>query len=305
MRRRVAAVAGLTALVVSVALAMPAAQAPAVPPPGGGAAPAAPPAPPPPPVAPSPGEEPATIVKVHHEPHHRQVFQHGPMRILDLQLPPGRHVLVPHARLAGLLPDADLVADADAESRDGVRCAPCRPGTRRGRSGRTAPQVRPAAAAAAGPGAPGAPPRQPADRAAAAHLPEVAVRRSACRARRPTSSNRSRTGCRTSATASSARWSSSTRPHGDDTVTPAGRWFYRHARVHQPLVPGLPHRARAGRADRRPPASRAGRHPAGDGRQGRRCGRDRPGNSTSPASGRSSTPAIRMPSSTRDPIASS
>jgi hypothetical protein len=29
------------------------------------------------------------IVPVHHEPHHRQVFQHGPMRILDLQLPPG------------------------------------------------------------------------------------------------------------------------------------------------------------------------------------------------------------------------
>jgi quercetin dioxygenase-like cupin family protein len=29
------------------------------------------------------------IVAVHHEPHHRQVFQYGPMRILDLQLPPG------------------------------------------------------------------------------------------------------------------------------------------------------------------------------------------------------------------------
>ena len=29
------------------------------------------------------------IVPVHHEPHHRQVFQYGPMRILDLQLPPG------------------------------------------------------------------------------------------------------------------------------------------------------------------------------------------------------------------------
>jgi quercetin dioxygenase-like cupin family protein len=29
------------------------------------------------------------IVPVHHEPHHRQVFQNGPMRILDLQLPPG------------------------------------------------------------------------------------------------------------------------------------------------------------------------------------------------------------------------
>ena len=29
------------------------------------------------------------IVPVFHEPHHRQVFQHGPMRILDLQLPPG------------------------------------------------------------------------------------------------------------------------------------------------------------------------------------------------------------------------
>src|SRR5262245_8533514 len=26
---------------------------------------------------------------VHQEPHHRQVFQRGPMRILDLQIPPG------------------------------------------------------------------------------------------------------------------------------------------------------------------------------------------------------------------------
>ena len=33
------------------------------------------------------GQEP--IMAVHHEPHHRQVFQYGPMRILDLQLPPG------------------------------------------------------------------------------------------------------------------------------------------------------------------------------------------------------------------------
>lgn len=29
------------------------------------------------------------VVPVHHEPHHRQVFQHGSMRILDLQIPPG------------------------------------------------------------------------------------------------------------------------------------------------------------------------------------------------------------------------
>lgn len=29
------------------------------------------------------------VVPVHHEPHHRQVFQYGPMRILDLQIPPG------------------------------------------------------------------------------------------------------------------------------------------------------------------------------------------------------------------------
>ncbi len=33
------------------------------------------------------GEEP--IVPVYHEPHHRQVFQYGPTRILDLQIPPG------------------------------------------------------------------------------------------------------------------------------------------------------------------------------------------------------------------------
>src|SRR5262249_28611786 len=29
------------------------------------------------------------IVPVYHEPHHRQVFQYGPTRILDLQIPPG------------------------------------------------------------------------------------------------------------------------------------------------------------------------------------------------------------------------
>src|SRR5687767_8693 len=29
------------------------------------------------------------IMAVHQEPHHRQVFQRGPMRILDLQVPPG------------------------------------------------------------------------------------------------------------------------------------------------------------------------------------------------------------------------
>jgi quercetin dioxygenase-like cupin family protein len=29
------------------------------------------------------------IVPVYHEPHHRQVFQNGPTRILDLQIPPG------------------------------------------------------------------------------------------------------------------------------------------------------------------------------------------------------------------------
>jgi quercetin dioxygenase-like cupin family protein len=29
------------------------------------------------------------VMPVHHEPHHRQVFQRGPMRILDLQVPPG------------------------------------------------------------------------------------------------------------------------------------------------------------------------------------------------------------------------
>ena len=39
--------------------------------------------------APKPSEATGPIVPVHHEPHHRQVFQYGPMRILDLQLPPG------------------------------------------------------------------------------------------------------------------------------------------------------------------------------------------------------------------------
>jgi hypothetical protein len=29
------------------------------------------------------------IMPVHQEPHHRQVFQRGPLRILDLQIPPG------------------------------------------------------------------------------------------------------------------------------------------------------------------------------------------------------------------------
>lgn len=36
---------------------------------------------------PTRGEEP--VVPVYHEPHHRQVFQYGPTRILDLQIPPG------------------------------------------------------------------------------------------------------------------------------------------------------------------------------------------------------------------------
>lgn len=47
--------------------------------------------PPPAPTAaaatPADGEKPI-VVPVHHEPHHRQVFQYGPMRILDLQIPP-------------------------------------------------------------------------------------------------------------------------------------------------------------------------------------------------------------------------
>jgi quercetin dioxygenase-like cupin family protein len=38
--------------------------------------------------APSPAWEPP-VVPVYHEPHHRQVFQKGPVRILDLQIPPG------------------------------------------------------------------------------------------------------------------------------------------------------------------------------------------------------------------------
>jgi mannose-6-phosphate isomerase-like protein (cupin superfamily) len=29
------------------------------------------------------------LMPVHQEPHHRQVFQHGPLRIIDLQIPPG------------------------------------------------------------------------------------------------------------------------------------------------------------------------------------------------------------------------
>ena len=33
--------------------------------------------------------EPAEAVPVHREPHHRQLFQHGAVRILDMQLPPG------------------------------------------------------------------------------------------------------------------------------------------------------------------------------------------------------------------------
>lgn len=34
-------------------------------------------------------ERESPIVPVYHEPHHRQVFQYGPVRILDLQIPPG------------------------------------------------------------------------------------------------------------------------------------------------------------------------------------------------------------------------
>lgn len=35
------------------------------------------------------GQGQTPIMPVHQEPHHRQVFQHGPMRIIDLQIPPG------------------------------------------------------------------------------------------------------------------------------------------------------------------------------------------------------------------------
>jgi quercetin dioxygenase-like cupin family protein len=35
------------------------------------------------------GAQAPTVVPVHEEPHHRQVFQHGAVRVLDMQLPPG------------------------------------------------------------------------------------------------------------------------------------------------------------------------------------------------------------------------
>ena len=35
------------------------------------------------------GQGQTPVMPVHQEPHHRQVFQHGPMRIIDLQIPPG------------------------------------------------------------------------------------------------------------------------------------------------------------------------------------------------------------------------
>jgi hypothetical protein len=35
------------------------------------------------------GQGQAPVMPVHQEPHHRQVFQYGPMRIIDLQIPPG------------------------------------------------------------------------------------------------------------------------------------------------------------------------------------------------------------------------
>jgi mannose-6-phosphate isomerase-like protein (cupin superfamily) len=35
------------------------------------------------------GQGQTPLMPVHQEPHHRQVFQHGPLRIIDLQIPPG------------------------------------------------------------------------------------------------------------------------------------------------------------------------------------------------------------------------
>src|SRR5215208_1812904 len=35
------------------------------------------------------GQGQTPVMPVHQEPHHRQVFQYGPMRIIDLQIPPG------------------------------------------------------------------------------------------------------------------------------------------------------------------------------------------------------------------------
>ena len=41
-------------------------------------------------VVPMLAEEP--VVPVYHEPHHRQVFQYGSTRILDVQVPPGERI---------------------------------------------------------------------------------------------------------------------------------------------------------------------------------------------------------------------
>src|SRR5688572_19669092 len=35
------------------------------------------------------GQGQTPVMPVHQEPHHRQLFQYGPMRIIDLQIPPG------------------------------------------------------------------------------------------------------------------------------------------------------------------------------------------------------------------------
>src|SRR5678816_1159756 len=35
------------------------------------------------------GQGQTPVMPVHQEPHHRQVFQYGPLRIIDLQIPPG------------------------------------------------------------------------------------------------------------------------------------------------------------------------------------------------------------------------
>ena len=35
------------------------------------------------------GQGQTPVMPVHQEPHHRQIFQYGPLRIIDLQIPPG------------------------------------------------------------------------------------------------------------------------------------------------------------------------------------------------------------------------
>jgi hypothetical protein len=106
------------------------------------------------------GQGQTPVMPVHQEPHHRQVFQHGPMRIIDLQIPPGdMSWFHTHEWPVFYLTVADSQTRTQILGEEwGARGRGAGPGGAAGRGG-------PPAGAAAPAGAPPAPPAAAAPRA--------------------------------------------------------------------------------------------------------------------------------------------